>query len=592
MTRPSSLVAMLSGRADRDPDRAALAFVDHLGAEHDRRTYRDLDRRARAIAAALQERRASGPCLLLYPPGLEFVAAFFGCLYAGLPAVPVFPPDPSKPQQLRRLLAVADEADPVVALTTQAILPVVKAACEALSGRFAALTWLGTDGLSDELHERWSPIDVRGSDLAFLQYTSGSTSAPRGAMVTHENLLDNLGLIASTGRYHRESRCVSWLPPYHDMGLIGCILEPIYAGFLSVLMSPGTFLRRPHVWLKVLSDVRGTASAAPNFAFDLCARKVTEEQRAGLDLGAWDIAYCGAEPVRAATLERFIAAFAPCGFRPGTLYPCYGLAEATLIVTGGEKGEGPVASSFSAAHLERGEAVPAPAAPAGPEQARALISCGRPLDGIDLRIVDPVRGVELGPGKVGEIWLRGPSVVQGYWRQPEASAATFEGYLEGDREAGPFLRTGDMGFRHGGSLFVSGRIKDLIIVNGRNLFAEDVEHTVDRATPAIRRGGCVAFGYELEGEEALVIVAELERDAATRDAAEGGSRDLDGAAREISARVFDEHRVAPGAVVLVGRGSLPRTSSGKLQRFQTRRSYAEREFRELFVHAPARRTVR
>ncbi|HEV7518292.1 MAG TPA: fatty acyl-AMP ligase, partial [Thermoanaerobaculia bacterium] len=458
------LAALLGERARQDPEREVFIFLRDGEGPEDRLTYGELDRQARAIAAALQAACAVGDrAILLLPPGLEFVAAFFGCLYAGIVAVPAYPPRSRR--MLPRLRSILADCRPALALTTSAALP-----------RLAG--WMDEEPVSDRL--RWLAVDTvdaadiaaagafaeggeDGDALAFLQYTSGSTAAPKGVMVSHANLIHNQKLIKDACGHDADSVFVTWLPLYHDLGLIGNVLQAVYVGASCALMSPVSFLQRPRSWLEAVSRFRATTSGGPNFAYDLCARKVGEGDLAGLDLGSWRVAFNGAEPVRPETLERFAAAFAPCGFAAGSFYPCYGLAEATLMVSGGDAGGPPVTGVFRAAALAVGRAEPA-----GPteEGVRALASSGRPLGGQEVLVVDPETVEPKNDGEIGEIWLAGPSVARGYWGNPAASAATFGARLADGR--GPFLRTGDLGFLDDGNLFVTGRHKDLIIIRGRN----------------------------------------------------------------------------------------------------------------------------
>ncbi|HEX3526027.1 MAG TPA: amino acid adenylation domain-containing protein [Thermoanaerobaculia bacterium] len=538
--RPVTVAGLLRLRAAESADREAYLFLADGEADGERLTWGELDRRARAISRALRASlRPSDRALLLYPPGLDFVAAFFGCLYAGVVAVPAYPPRPND-RTLDRLRAVARDAEPSAALTTASLL--------ALAGRapeLAGARWIATDTLEapDTLDEDL-PEDPEA--LAFLQYTSGSTSTPKGVMVTHANLMHNEAAISEAFRQDESSVVVGWLPLYHDMGLIGNVLQPLHAGSRAVLMAPAAFLQRPRRWLEAISRHRATTSGGPSFAYELCVRRIPPEQRAGLDLRSWRLAFNGAEPVRADTMERFAAAFAPCGFDPAAFYPCYGLAEATLFVSGGEAGRLP--------HTE----------PVVATGGRPLVSCGHAWGGQRIAIADPETGVELPPGAEGEIWVAGPSVAAGYWRNPEATERDFRARLIGSDE--PFLRTGDLGLMSGsmsgseaaGDLYVTGRIKDLVILRGRNHYPQDLERTAEAAHPELRPGGAAAFSVSDEsGEERLVIVAEVERRR---------HDDLGVIAEAVRRAIAEEHEVQAGEVVLVRVGGVPKTSSGKVRR--------------------------
>jgi len=557
----STLVEVLRRRALAGPDRRAYTFLLDGESREVHLTYGELDRQARTIAARLQDLDAAGErVLLLYPPGLQYAAAFFGCLYAGAAAVPVYPPRPNRPDP--RVRSILTDARPRVVLTTSAILP----NAERLLGGEAGVHWLATDGLDLDEAAAWLQPVLDPGDLAFLQYTSGSTSAPKGVMVSHGNLVHNERLIQRAFRVTAESVVVGWLPLYHDMGLIGNLLQPLWAGCPCVLMSPVDFLQRPRRWLAALSRYGGTISGGPNFAYDLCARKLTDADREGLDLSRWAVAFNGAEPVRAETLERFAAAFASCGFRREALYPCYGLAEGTLLVTGGTVGEPPVVGRFRAAELARHRVVEA-----GPgEEMRPLVASGRTrtdTDGQELVIVDPESLRRCAEGEVGEIWLRGASVAGGYWGRPELTESAFRAATAAGE--GPFLRTGDLGFLHGGDLYVAGRLKDLIIIRGRNHYPQDIELTVELSHPVLRPGCGAAFAVEEGGEERLVVVQEVRRDA----------RDADFAAvlEAMRRAVAEEHEVQLLAAVLIRTASLAKTSSGKVRRQACREAYLSGE---------------
>lgn len=550
-------VDLLGQRAQAQPDQIAFTFLQDGEVEAARWSYRQLDQRSRAIAAQLQALGLSGQrALLLYPAGLDYVAAFFGCLYAGVTAVPAYPPQNAR--KTPRIQEIAQDAAAAIALTTAATLPRL----QGLMGQdfpMQSLRWLATDTLDPELADGWQTPDIDGDTLAFLQYTSGSTGSPKGVMLTHRNLLHN-----ATATYqmmgHGASSCfVSWLPLYHDMGLIGGILQPLYGGFPCVLMSPVSFLQRPYRWLKAISDYRATTSGAPNFAYDLCVEKISPEQRQTLDLSAWQVAFNGAEPIRAQTLERFTAAFSPWDFRPEAHYPCYGLAEGSLMVAGSTVAQPPMVQAFQTAALDGGRVAPT----ALPSRAQALVSCGQSLPDQQIAIVQPETLTPCAAGEVGEIWVSSPSVGQGYWQNPQATADTFQAYLN-DSGAGPFLRTGDLGFLYQGELFVTGRLKDLIILRGRNLCPQDLEHTAETSHSALRSGGCAAFTVAVEDAERLVIVQELEFRQ---------QPDLDEVVAAIRQAIAATHEVEVYAVALIKPGSMAKTTSGKIQRRACRQAY-------------------
>ena len=583
---PSSLVEVLRWRAHHQPERAAYIFLKDGETEEVHLTYADLDRKARAIGAWLQSQGIRGErALLLYPPGLEFIAGFFGCLYAGAVAVPVYPPHPSRlDRTLPRLSAIVNDARPTAMLTSSTLLSIAESLFPQAPGLLA------TDIAGSDLVEKWQHPALDSTSLAFFQYTSGSTAAPRGVMLTHGNLLHNSALIQHCFEHTDVSRGVIWLPPYHDMGLIGGILQPLYAGFPVTLMSPVAFLQRPLRWLQAITRTRGTTSGGPPFAYDLCVRKITPEQRATLDLSSWDVAFTGAEPVRRETLERFASTFAPCGFRQEAFYPCYGLAEATLIASGGLKAAPPVVFPVQGAALEHNRVIAASRRGEGGEEwqskkdtgylykalwspaiplkkgdpTRTLVGCGQSLENQESIIVHPETFTRCLPNEVGEIWIAGPSVAQGYWNRPEETKRTFQAYLAESGE-GPFLRTGDLGFLKDGELFVTGRLKDLIIIAGQNHYPQDIELTVEQSHPSLRPGSCAAFSVDVAGEERLVIVAEVERHHQPPYMKE--------VVQAIRRAVVEDHELGVYAVSLLKPGSIPRTSSGKLQRHACRTNF-------------------
>jgi amino acid adenylation domain-containing protein len=561
-----TLVELLRQRAEQTPEQHAYRFLGDDVAGAGDLSYGVLDRRARALGALLQESALPGArALLLYPPGLDYIAAFFGCLYAGVVAVPAYPPDPARlARTLPRLRAMVLDARPALALTTTALLPFAEALA-AQDAAFQGVRWLAADATTLDHAAGWRAPAPQSETLALLQYTSGSTAAPKGVMLTHGNLLHNSALIRQAFGHTPASRGVIWLPPYHDMGLIGGIIQPLYAGFPVTLMSPLDLLQRPLRWLQTISTERATTSGGPNFAYDLCVRKVTPEQRATLDLASWRVAFTGAEPVRAATLERFAAAFAPCGFRYEAFSPCYGLAEATLIVTGGQQADAPVVRAFAGAALDRGLAQRADADAPG---ARVLVSCGRATAAMSqpLMIVDPTTALPQPPGALGEIWVSGPSVAQGYWDQPDALAQTFGARTAGDLR-GPYLRTGDLGFVWDGELFIAGRMKDLIIIRGRNHYPQDIELAAEQSHPALRPGCGAAFAVEVAGAERLALVHEVVRGFRAADSA--------GVIDAIRRAVAAQHELQVYAVVLIAAGSIPKTSSGKIQRYASRAAFLD-----------------
>ncbi|HEX8352282.1 MAG TPA: AMP-binding protein, partial [Pyrinomonadaceae bacterium] len=557
----ASVVELLRARAEGSPDRVAYTFLSEGGADA-RLTFAGLDARARAIGAELQKAGGQGRrALLLFPPGLEFVTAFLGCLYAGAVAVPAYPPH--KKRGLHRLSSIAADAEPALVLTTSALSPAIQA-WAAQTSRGEEMRLLTTDLVPEGEARNWRDPRVGPEALAFLQYTSGSTGSPKGVMVSHGNIVSNEEMIRRAFDQSESSVIVSWLPLYHDMGLIGGVLQPLYVGASCVLMSPVTFLQRPRRWLEVISEYRATTSGGPNFAYDLCVRKIPAAEREGLDLSSWRVAFNGAEPVRAETLERFARAFGPQGFRARAFYPCYGLAEATLFVTGGEVEAEPHVESVSSAALQEGRAHDSDEG-----GRKALVGCGGPRPGERVLVVDPEARRPCAPGRVGEIWVAGASVARGYWNRPEETARVFGARLSAEAESpgdgDSYLRTGDLGYLRDGQLFVTGRLKDLIVVRGRNLYPQDIEYTVESRHPSLRPGCGAAFSVTVGDEERVVVVQEVDRRLEGAEA--------DAVVVDIFGAVAQEHELSVHDVVLIRAGSIPKTSSGKIQRHACREGY-------------------
>ena len=551
---PATFAEILQWRASQDPGRRAYTFVVDGEREEIHVTYGELDQRARAIAhqLLLQGAVCGDRVILLHPPGLDFIASFFGCLYAGVVAVPAYPPHNSR--SVPRILAILASARVRVGLTTTSLVANLQRLLHSAASAPCALEWIATDDpAACRQHARQS-LPLCASELALLQYTSGSTGTPKGVMLTHRNLLTNSSLIQRSFNGTADSRIVSWLPPYHDMGLIGCLLEPVYCGAHATLMSPVSFLQRPLRWLETISRTRATHSGGPNFGYELCLRKITPEQRARLDLRSWRVAFNGAEPVRADTLASFAAMFESCGFRPEALLPCYGLAEATLLVSARSQSRTTAIRTVQSSALEHNRIVHAAPTDVG---SRVLVGCGEPMPEQNVVIVDPETRTTCPPSTVGEIWVAGGSVAEGYWDLPEQTARTFDAYLS-DTGEGPFLRTGDLGFLDRGELFVTGRLKDLIIICGRNLYPQDLEVTAASSHPSLHSGSAAAFSVLIEGEERLVIVQEH----GNRHGRETGA-----AIKAIRSAVAEEHGVQVHSVELIKPGALPKTSSGKVQRY-------------------------
>ncbi|MFJ3232158.1 fatty acyl-AMP ligase [Streptomyces sp. NPDC086787] len=546
------------------------------GPDAARLTYGELDRAARAVAGALLARGAEGrPVLLMYPGSLEFLKAFAGCLYAGAVAVPAPLPDGGRRGRLGRSSAMLRDCGARIVLTDRASAPDV-ALWLATEGHDDVVC-VASDALGEAAADEWRAPATRPDDLAFLQYTSGSVSEPRGVMVTHRNLMANQAALQRVLGTTADDRFGGWLPLYHDMGLIAHLLHPVWLGSASVMMSPTSFIKRPVHWLRAIGEHRVTIGGGPNFAYDLALRRVTDAQLAELDLSRWRLALNGAEPVRADTLDAFARRFAAAGLRTEAMYPCYGLAETTLVVSGGVGGQAYRRRDVDAAALARD--VVAPAEPG--RESRTVVSSGRVTD-FDVRIVDPVGHRELPEGAVGEIWLRGESVAAGYHGRPEETEAVFRATLHGG-ESG-FLRTGDLGFLDDGQLYVTGRLKEVVILNGRNVYPQDVEYAVKSLHPALAAGTGAAFSVEA-GREQLVLVQEVRGEQL-----EGPQlREL---AQRIQALVGKDFHVPAGSVLLVRPGTVRRTTSGKVQRTLMRKEFLAGELHgEYEVLDPAVRAL-
>jgi amino acid adenylation domain-containing protein len=556
-----TLVDLLRCRALHQPNRTAFTFLkDGKTDEAANLTYQELNQQARAIAHQLQNLVNKGErVLLLYPPGLEFISAFFGCLYADVVAVPAYPPRPNR--SISRLLALVSDAEAKVALTTTSLLDNIENHC-AKNQELRVLCVLATDKIASDLASGWQEPDASSNTLAFLQYTSGSTGTPKGVMVSHSNLLHNSEYIRRAFELTPESVSVTWLPNFHDMGLIDGIIQPLYTGFLGVLIPPGFFIQQPFLWLQAVTRYRATHCGAPNFAYELCVQKISPQQRETLDLSSWQSAYNGAEPVRRETLEQFTKTFASCGFRTNFFYPCYGMAESTLMISGGLVKDEPIYCAVKAEALEQHQILEvSQEAP----NIRDLVGCGRTWLDIKIVIADPQLLMRCPPNQVGEIWVSGSSVAQGYWNRPEQTEKTFRAYLA-DTGEGPFLRTGDLGFLRDGELFVTGRIKDLLIIRGRNHYPQDIELTVEQSHQALRQGCGAVVELLVEGEERLLVIQEIERSYLRQ-------LNVEEVVRAIRQSVAQKHELQVYAVALLKTGSIPKTSSGKIQRHACRKGF-------------------
>lgn len=525
-------------------------------------TYEELNQRAQTIAAYLQQLNIplGSRILLLYKPGLAFIAAFLGCLYAGMVAVPTYVPLDER--QLPTLISISSDAESSLFLTTKDLLSELSK----LLVFNSKLIGLATDDLP-ELHYQWQKPNLSSEQLAFLQYTSGSTDTPKGVMVSHSNILNNSAIIYQAFGHSSQSEGVNWLPHFHDMGLIGGILQPLYGGFSLTLMSPERFTIRPLRWLEAITCYQATTSGGPNFAYEWCVQRIKPEQLERLNLSSWEVAFTGAEPVRSETLERFAQKFAPCGFRRSAFYPCYGMAEVTLFITGGRKNQAPVIKTVDPQALEQKQIV----SPSEGQQHKIIVSCGFPWIQHKVLIVDPNTLIQCQEGQVGEIWVTGKSITQGYWRKELETEYSFQAYLTTGE--GPFLRTGDLGFWSDGELFITGRIKGLIIIRGRNFYPQDLELTAWTSHPALKMESSVAFSIDGETEEKLVILAEVQKSFIK-------NLDIEAVKQSIRQAIVQKHELFVTKIVLLKSGILPKTTSGKIRRNACKKSFLTNKFCE------------
>ncbi|MEL6495141.1 MAG: fatty acyl-AMP ligase [Cyanobacteria bacterium J06623_7] len=559
MVNYSTIVDVLRDRSLSQPHQTAYTFLAEAEQESGSCTYQELELQARAIAVELRMKVKPGDrALLVYPytAGLEFIAAFMGCLYAGVVAVTDYPR-----QHIKSLSQYQDrivDCQAGIALTTHEFAERVKGQLishPTMALKLKALPWIASDQVDLSLAERWEPPQIDGNSLAFLQYTSGSTGQPKGVMVTHGNVLHNSQVIYQSFCHHEQSRILMWLPMFHDMGLIGGVMQPLFAGLPAILMSPIALAQKPLLWLQAMSKYKITTSGGPNFAYDLLCQKVTEEQRAGLDLSHWQVAFTGAEPVRAETLEKFTELYRPCGFNPDAFYPCYGMAEATLFITGIDPGKYPTVTYLDKKALTEDKVV---AVTSEHPDSKAVVSCGHTWLGDEIIIVDPETKILREADRVGEIWVAGAGIGKGYYQRKEQTENTFQATLA-DNPNKAYLRTGDLGFMRDGELYITGRSKDMMILWGRNHYPQHIEETVESCHPALRPNHGAAFSVEVGGEEQLVVAHEINR----TDLRQLNAEEVIGAIR---LNVGEQNMANVFAVALLKTGSMPKTSSGKIQR--------------------------
>lgn len=562
MTNIPTLVELLRWRATHEMDKLAYMFLIDGKTEGAKLTYGELDRQARAIGALLQQHNAKGErALLLYPQGLDVIAAFLGSLYGGVIAIPVPPPDAGRLKRaLPRLRAIVKDANAAFALTTKRFLTILQEA-ELDFPEFQEINWIVTEDIDLELADQWQNPQVSPDTLAYLQYTSGSTSTPKGVMISHHNIMHHCAYLQKACGYDEQSVSITWMPYFHDYGLVEGLTVPLYNGHPCYVMSPLAFIKQPVRWLKAISRYRGTHSQAPNFAYEQCVGRVNDIQLDSLDLSSWVAAGNAAEPINPRVLEEFFEKFANCGFRWETFAPAYGLAENTLLVSTSPRGQTPVLCLLKTSEIEKNKIVEATA---WGEGVRAIPGCGQLVCDTKVAIVNPDTLTRCQPDEVGEVWVSDPSVADGYWHRPEESESTFRARTV-DTNEGPFLRTGDLGFMKNGELFITGRIKDLIIIRGTNHYPQDLEWTVQQIHPCLRPDYGAAFSIDVDAVERLVIVQEVKRNPEEFKPEEVIS--------SIQQAIAEIHELQVYAVVLAKPGNVLKTSSGKIQRRACKASF-------------------
>ncbi|MGK7961331.1 fatty acyl-AMP ligase [Crocosphaera sp.] len=557
----STLSDILADRVQHHGEKTGYIFLEDGERELSHLTYQALETKAKAIATTLQACTQPGDrALLLYHPGPEFLMAFFGCLYAGVIAVPVYPSHSHR--NLRRLESIIADAQVNLVLTTQSLVNKLENHWIEQPS-FHHLQWLTTETINTDLAAAWKRPDISQDTIAFLQYTSGSTGTPKGVMVSHHNLLNNERLLEMALGHSQRTVVAGWLPLFHVIGLVGNIIQPLYLGVPSILMSPNAFIQKPIRWLEVITRYGVTTSGGPNFAYDLCVQNISPEQCAEINLKSWTVAFNGGELVRAETLEQFTEKFAPYGFRPQAFYPCYGMAETTLFVSGGLKTALPVVHQVNSPalqenviKLEQNEQV----------KTQKLVGCGQTFFD-KIIIVDPKTKTRCQPNQVGEIWIGGVSVAQGYWNKPELTKATFDAYLA-DGTEGPFLRTGDLGFFQWGELYITGRIQDRMIIGDRYYYPQHIESTVEKSHPALRMGANAAFSVTTEEGEKLVVVQEVKRTHLRH-------LDVNEIVTAIEQVVSEKHQLSIYGIVLLKTASIPKTPSGKIQHYACKQGFLD-----------------
>lgn len=555
-----SIVEVCQWRAIHQSDNIAYRFLNNGLDDCETLTFGQLFARLQSIAGHFDVGDGGERAILLFPSGFDYISSFYACLFAGIVAVPAYPM--VSHSEHVRLRVIIKDCSPRYILTTSVL-------------KDSLLQWLEKEGLTHTTFKIIVVDELANSDvgprhvispgeIAFLQYTSGSTGNPKGVIVTNQNLLHNSTVIYRKFEHDAHSSVVSWLPPFHDMGLVGGIIQPMFAGFTANIMSPMTFLRRPLRWLQAISLYGATSSGGPNFSYKLCAKHSNSKQMEGLDLSSWRVAFNGAEPIHAQTLKSFSEQFAPYGFSHEAFYPCYGLAESTLFVTGGSPREAHQQIIIDSEQLSLGRAVHVVEQP----DVKTVVGSGQVL-GNEVLIVDPQSRRVLNDRDVGEIWVSGASVAQGYWQRPEESEIVFHAMTRDGR--GPFMRTGDYGFFDGRELFITGRLKEVIIINGKNYFPSDIEGSVQALSSVFKADAGAAISIEAQGEQ-LVVIQEIER-------SQRNIHSVEILESMIKEHCFTVHGIRPHEVICVDQSHIPKTTSGKIKRLQVRQDYMQGKFR-------------
>ncbi|ABD81713.1 fatty acyl-AMP ligase [Saccharophagus degradans] len=562
-----TLVDLLQWRAQKMPNKVAFTFLKDGVDETDQITFRELDERARQIAARLQQENTPNPtALLLYPQGIEHMCALWGCMYAGVRAVPLFVPQNDR--VYKRVKSIQQDSGAQYVLCD-------RESYDRLEKRFdrmpevASLQWLISDELEASLANDWKLVAQERDTVAYYQYTSGSTGTPKGVMVSHGNVIYNVSDIDASWDHSEDTVLVSWLPIFHDMGLIYGFMQGVYNGFHTVLFSPNAFAQRPYTWLKAISDYRATHSGGPNSAYIMCVEKVLDEQKKDLDLSSLRVMFNGSEPVRESTLQSFTQAFAECGFKAEMHTPCYGLAEATLKVTATKLGEYPNHLTVDAKALASNKVLPLLAG----EEGQVFVSSGVTVQQTEVKIVNPVSSEVCAPDSIGEIWVKGPTNAMGYYRKEEDTREIFNAYIN-ETVDGPYMRTGDLGFFYNNELYIAGRLKDLIIVRGRNCYPQDIEEIVENCHPALSPSAGAAFSLDVDGDERLIVVQSVRRSHLKHiDAPEIFNAIRRSVSAQYGVKVHDIQLLMPA--------SIPRTTSGKIQRRACKQAYQQKTLKVL-----------